>query len=124
MSEGLTPAGRLNAMADALDAVADIEGAAPQRNALGTRLGELIDRILGRAEERESMAPVACEKYTYLVWHPACPEVAAQYGALTSHITGWRTFYDTEPADNAWLLRALALGLRRDAARLDREGEA
>ena len=30
----------------------------------------------------------------------------------------------SEPEENAWLLQALALGLRRDAERLDQKGDA
>ena len=92
-------AGRLNAMADALDAAADVYevgGRDAVQRARRTLGGHAADFLLPE--------PVG-ERWA------AFSTILPQYSSIAL-------------CQNAWLLRALALGLRRDAERLDQKGDA
>jgi len=96
-TEGRPPAGRFYAMADALDAAADVFETADD---VSVRLSTL--NTLRRV--REQHMPLAVrDAREWAIW-----------GVLVVGEEGL--------ACNPWMLRALALGLRRDAARMDGGG--
>ena len=100
-TEEPTPAGRLAAMADALDAAADVYEVQPVGVDLRHTLWDAV---------REHLDPAGL--------------TAGRQAVALSHIIPVLPIATRRsPLVTTWLLRALALGLRRDAETLDRGGD-